>query len=369
MKKIAIVPARVWDSTWGQDKDLIYILSSVYHIVVVDLVDYSFRYSSTGNTYPVPDNVTLIKRSTKLSIGLLLGIYSEFSALKHIIRVKPDIFITYSTTGILLAALVSKLMRIKVMLIYADELAELFRKKSTLIAWFTRYIATPFVAILSNRIVTTALKLKEDMDKYNKNVTYIPNGVHLKEFSSISRVAKRKHERFTVGFIGGFGDWLDFDMIIEAAITMPDIEFLMVGGGVQFEYVQSQTKMLSNFTLTGYVPHEEVAEKISQMDVCLAPFKKSRLNDRVSPIKLFEYWAYKKPVIATEVYEIKQTAAESILYANNSEELIERISLLRNDYKLYERLSEEGYRRVQNHDWSVLGQRYLEILSGLVDEN
>jgi hypothetical protein len=124
--KIVLFTPRVWDSTWGQEKNLVEELAKHYQITIIDVIDYGLRYASKlqGQQYEVPDGVKIVKRQTKLQAGVLLGIYTELRNLWDFILirrgdapVKSDILMTYLTSGVILTALVAKCLGKKLILL------------------------------------------------------------------------------------------------------------------------------------------------------------------------------------------------------------------------------------------------------------
>lgn len=368
---------RVWDSTWGQEKNLVEELSKHYQIDIIDLIDYGLRYASKlrGQQYDVPKGVKILKRQTKLPAGVLLGIYTELKNLWDFVMVewgslfvRSDILITYLTSGIILTVLLAKCLGKNILLIYADDYAELFRNKSSSVAWFTEHIGTPVVTRLSDYVVATAHKLKEDIIQYNSRITVIPNGVHvrkLQEYHSKTHDSSRDSNPFTVGYTGGFGGWVDFEIVLKAAESLPDVQFKLIGSGDQFDEVASKAQSLNNVWVPGILHYDKMLAELVTMDVCLIPFKINRITDRVSPIKLFDYWAMRKPVISTRFYEIQKIANGKVLFVNDANDLKETIRQLKEQPDLMEQLAQIGFEEVQNYDWAKLGKRYLEILSNL----
>jgi len=138
-------------------------------------------------------------------------------------------------------------------------------------------------------------------------VVRIPNGT---DASWLAQVPAKKEGPFTAGFVGGFGHWVDFECLIEAARLRPEVRFVLVGGGDRFEEVRALSRDLDNVTLTGQVSYDRVLAEMAGMDLCLIPFKTGRLTDRVSPIKLFEAWAAGRPVISSPIREVRLTAGD-----------------------------------------------------------
>ncbi|MBN1175957.1 glycosyltransferase [Candidatus Woesearchaeota archaeon] len=357
MKKILLFTPRQWNLQWGQEKDLINQINTHYKIKVIDLFD----YSDLPNTYSIPKNTELVIRKTNTKPGLLLGIKTEIQNAKQALKSDFNIMITYLTAGTILASIISRIRGKKVLLIYADDYPELNRNSSYVGYLLTKYFANPILALMSNKIVATARLLAKDISIMGKKAEKIPNGVHIESYTSDKKI---KNNNYTVGFVGGFGEWLDFDLIINAAKKLPAVNFVLVGDGPQFNYVKKQTKQLKNVRLTGMIPKDEVVKEIDSMSVCTIPFKVNRLTDRVSPIKLFEYWAREKPVISTSFLELKETGENIVEFADSKDDFLNKILLLEN-LKLRNEIGEKGKKEVKKYDWSSLGKRYLKILGDL----
>lgn len=109
-----------------------------------------------------------------------------------------------------------------------------------------------------------------------------------------------------VGFAGTFIFNYGIDTLIDSSPKiieqMPQTKFLIVGSGEACNYWQKkirQLKLESYFILPGYVSREEAAIYIGAMDVCVAPYHSSR--GETSPVKLFDYFACARPVVASAI--------------------------------------------------------------------
>jgi glycosyltransferase involved in cell wall biosynthesis len=107
--------------------------------------------------------------------------------------------------------------------------------------------------------VATSMRLREDISKHTSRVEYIPNGVRL-DSSPRTRIGRKHRGRFTVGFVGSFGEWIDFDMILSVAVELHEVLFLLVGDGEKFEYVRNKSLGLGNVKLTGMVDRSGMPE-------------------------------------------------------------------------------------------------------------
>lgn len=368
--KIILLGSLLWDSMWGHSQELTRILSKEHDVTYLEPIVHSSSLSlsfqrTTKN--PIPNKVSIIKRNTNFGLNILYGIYCELKNLSFLMQNDYDVFITYYTTCGLLSSLFSRFIGKKLVLMYVDDLSEWYEPK--IAKNLTKYLFTPFVAMFSNLVVTTAHKLEESITKHNKNVECIPNGVNLRYFQD-QEVSVLDSNEFTVGYIGSFGSRINFEMLLETAKLLKNdkkIKFLFVGGGDGFEYFKKKIDELNlnNIQLLGVVPHSDVPKVLNEIDVCIIPFRINRLTDCICPVKLFEYWAMAKPVISTSFYEIKKIADDKIIFADSSEELSNYILVLKKSEQLRKKYADIGLKEVKKYDWNVLGEEYLKLVSSL----
>ena len=78
----------------------------------------------------------------------------------------------------------------------------------------------------------------------------------------------------------------------------------------------AQERTGSYVTLTGQVPHEEVAAYFSSADIGVAPDPKNPMNDSSTMIKIFEYMAFRLPIVQYDLKEGRRVAGPAALYAD-----------------------------------------------------
>ena len=171
-----------------------------------------------------------------------------------------------------------------------------------------------------------------------------------------------------IGFIGSFEYFIDFDLIISAAEKLQDKTILLVGGGREFNIVKNkiEDKNIGNIILVGSKPHSEVLKYIDAMDICLNIFKPIPISHGACPIKLFEYLAFKKPVISTRMHEVLEIDNGSLYYADNSEEVVENINRILNKPKEAEEKTEIGYELVkEKYTWDKIADQFLQLIENI----
>ncbi|UCC38730.1 MAG: glycosyltransferase family 4 protein [Candidatus Aminicenantes bacterium] len=145
-----------------------------------------------------------------------------------------------------------------------------------------------------------------------EKISIISNGVNLKEFRPINKTEAIEKTGLSqsycyVGFVGGLFPWHGLDQLVRAAPHIlkkkPHARFVIVGSGLmeaELKIMIAKRKLQQQFIFTGIVPFQEVPYYINCFDVCVVFFKKVR-KDPGDPIKLYEYLACGRPVIASNV--------------------------------------------------------------------
>ena len=106
---------------------------------------------------------------------------------------------------------------------------------------------------------------------------------------------------------------------------------------------------------TGWVSDEEFRRYLSTADICVVPDPSNPFTDRSSMIKVSEYMALKKPVVAFDLPEHRYTAQDAALYATPNDELdmARVIAALMDDPGRRRELGELGRQRVETQlAWS-----------------
>jgi glycosyltransferase involved in cell wall biosynthesis len=119
--------------------------------------------------------------------------------------------------------------------------------------------------------------------------------------------------------------------------------------------------------MTGWVPHARVPEILATADVCVDPAGCTPLNHRSTMIKIAEYLAAARPVVAYELLETRRTAGEAALYAGcgDREGLAGLVARLAADAGLRAELAGRARQRAPELVWERSEQRLIDAYAAL----
>src|SRR5262245_42206223 len=140
----------------------------------------------------------------------------------------------------------------------ADDLVAMMQVEHKYLAHFGAMAAARAVQqhmISRAETVTVASGILERQIK--RHAFMLPNGADLAELDQANGNGWRERGAGpTVGFVGAFEYWVDFDLVLRLAMKMPHVTFLLVGGGRRLKYVtdSGMSMKVNNVQLTGAVP-------------------------------------------------------------------------------------------------------------------
>ncbi len=203
----------------------------------------------------------------------------------------------------------------------------------------------------------------------------IPNGVRLERFSNgLQPTCSALAGCFVIGFVGTLKPWHGVETLLQAfaALHRVDAEarLLVVGDGPEGPRLHDLTERLFGPTdhpviFTGAVDPERIPGLLASMDVAVAPYPQLR-DYYFSPLKLFEYMAAGRPIVASRIGQIEtviQHKTNGLLYEpGRTTELTKMLAALRQDVSLRRRLGESARRTVAaTHTWDAVVDRILSL--------
>ncbi|GKS58988.1 glycosyl transferase [Nitrospira sp.] len=213
--------------------------------------------------------------------------------------------------------------------------------------------------LTADEVVTSSAYLHDRVGSIRPN-TLIRNGCEFRLFSQTLE-APNGHES-VAGYVGAISRWFDIQLIMLVAQLLPTWRFVLVGSTVGCDVQQAFG--LRNIEFVGEVDYYRVPEYLSKFDVCMIPFKLTLLTMATNPVKVYEYLAAGKPVVATRLPELL-LLPEQVRVASDAQEFAAQLCEARQtarDYVAIER--RRAWAREQ--DWEARADVFESVMRGEV---
>jgi glycosyltransferase involved in cell wall biosynthesis len=244
----------------------------------------------------------------------------------------------------------------------------------------------------SDRIIAVTPGIKVNLEKvYNipeEKIVVVSNGANTSLFKPLEQETCRRQLGLDpkipyVCFVGNLAPWQGVEYLVKAAPSIlsrsPECRFLIVGDGVMKDDLIKLCRELGvedRFIFTGVVAYDRVPLYINASDICTAPFIFAR-NAKIglSPLKLYEYMACGKPVVASNISGVSDLLEASEgglpILPENPSALAEGVLQLLENPDLRTKLGSKGLSYVtENYSWYSVAKKVNGVCkSGLEAEN
>lgn len=145
-------------------------------------------------------------------------------------------------------------------------------------------------------------------------VLVMPNGVNpekfkpMKKSQTLMRDLGISEDNLVIGFTGILRPWHGIDMLVDAFCILykscPESLLLLVGDGTIRSQIVKRARQMgceNALRITGRVSHKEVKAHVSIFDIAVSP----KTTFYASPMKIPEYMAMAKPVVAPDTGNIR----------------------------------------------------------------
>jgi glycosyltransferase involved in cell wall biosynthesis len=215
--------------------------------------------------------------------------------------------------------------------------------------------------------VATSVELVEDLRRLGADPMLMPHGVEVERFSGDPPVPAELAalERPLVGYVGIIDDYLSLEAITATAEQLDRGTVVLVGRA------NTDLAMLNHprIRLLGFRPYEQIPAYLAAFDCCICPFQINRLTTAVNPIKLREYLAAGRPVVASPLPAVREYA-DVVEMASGPGEFAMAVSRLLEPSHDTPGARAMRRRRVQAESWDAAAERLRPMLLRLagVDE-
>ena len=321
-------------------------------------------FNSIKNYYDIKNNFKLINiksSSTRFFGGLEYG----YKVLKRIEKLneKPDLLY-----GRNLYALLACLKLNKPIMYESHNIPAIGRK--TLENYLFNRPQFKRLIVINKTLYEYYLNNFKIFKKNPDKVLLAPDGAELNTKKSI----KIKNDTPLIGYAGSLYPGKGIETIIEAAKCTPQFNYVISGGTTEQIRLFKNKYNLNNLIFKGHLKHSEIHNFLSNCDVLIAPYsdkvysennKYNNIADWMSPLKIFEYMASKKPIIASnlpaikEILEDKKTAI--LVDHNNISGWVNSIIKILCKPNFANKLAENAFEVFRNnYTWDIRAKKVLE---------
>ena len=221
--------------------------------------------------------------------------------------------------------------------------------------------------------IASSRYLENYLKKYNKKVYYLPTGVDLNKFF---KTFPKEKDDFIFSWHGSINRpeivrYLKFicDCFIALCDKYPHIRLYFAGSGV---YSKDFLELLKEYqcekiVYKGYIDYKNMPSYLDSIDVGLVPLlEASRFNLSKSPVKIFEYMAKAKAVIASNVGEASFIIDHGVngFLASTREEFISIMERLIKDKQLLIKIGDNAFDKIKKEfSLHALAGRFYSYIS------
>jgi glycosyltransferase involved in cell wall biosynthesis len=202
----------------------------------------------------------------------------------------------------------------------------------------------------------------------------MPNGANPRRFDPAAAHPQQVRERhgltsaFVVGWSGVLRDWHGIELLLEAIAGVPAATLLIVGDGPARPQLEARAAAMSlshRVVITGRVPHDDMPDYVAAMDVAVVAHDRTGV---ASPMKLLEYMAMARPVVAPRLDNITDVVVdgrEGMLFAaGNVDQLTDALRRLAANADLRRALGTAGRTAIEtSRNWRANAREVLELLA------
>ena len=199
------------------------------------------------------------------------------------------------------------------------------------------------------------------------------DGVNIDEYKDISSYQfQPKKKECNVVYTGSLFLWKGVNILVDSLKYLPNnVKLIFVGGSdqylVDFRKCVKDSGGKNRVTIVPYIPKKDLLQYLEIADVLVLPNSaKDKMSLYTSPIKMFEYMASKRPIVASSLPSIKEILSDqdnAILFTpDNPKDLANKIlNVLTNDCS---KLVQRALSDVEPYTWDTRAKNITKFIIG-----
>lgn len=336
-----------------------------------------------SNDKTTPNSKILLTRTAHLQIPYFRRISSLLSNFFEILQIsrkkRPNVIVALSISNGFLGLVISKLLKIPFIFYSLDIIHNLIP-----IPYLRPIMKCILISILNNtdKIIVTSKLQKyyfinqgikpEKIIAFSHGFSLENTKINKKNLLNLKNELQITEKDFVIFFMGFLYDFAGLEEIIdfynqEVKEGKLFLKFIILGDGGIYSDLKRKIKNLDAtwVKLVGRVPFFNITEYIQLADLCLLSFSLNDMTREITPIKLIEYMAMKKPVLSTMlpnlVYEFGSDSGA--IFVKDQQKLIKEIRHFIPKKDELKEIGEKSYEFVKDqYSWEKIISRFKKIM-------
>lgn len=207
-----------------------------------------------------------------------------------------------------------------------------------------------------------------------------PDAVELERFTAMPAKEEARAslgiplDRKVACYTGHLYRWKGAHTLALASGLLPHEYLVYLVGGTEEDQESLRRfvaeRGLSRATLAGHLSPKQVVSYLAAADVLVLPNSGADLRSSryTSPMKLFEYMAARRPIVASDLPALREVLCHEenaiLVRPDDPAALAEGIARAGSDAALSARLAESAWRDVQGFSWNARARHILDFIGG-----
>ncbi len=178
-------------------------------------------------------------------------------------------------------------------------------------------------------------------------------------------------------YAGHLYPWKGVDTFLEALALTPSIHARIVGGHPaerdlpRLRALADRLALRDRVTFTGLVSRAEVRPHLQAADMLILPNRATMISSAyTSPLKLFEYMAAGRPIVASDLPAIREVLRDEknalLVPADDARALAAGMMRIADDPAMGERLARRAFTDVAAFGWHTRAERLEQVLEAAI---
>lgn len=220
-------------------------------------------------------------------------------------------------------------------------------------------------------VTLTRVHQQELEDRFGPrgNAAVIPDGVRLEP----SRAFTPLPSPTTLVYAGHLYPWKGVDVAIDALADLPGAELRVVGGQpgehdhVRLDRHARERGVHARVVFTGWLRPASVKVELARAGVCLLPNIRTHTSERyTSPLKLFEYMAAGRPIVASDLAALREVLRHGenalLVEPGSASALAAAVRQVAADPEGAARLARRAFEDAEYYGWNTRAERLDVVL-------